>query len=79
MTQDLDEKIFSLSEKKVTDVGARIKGSYSTDLDILRIHLVLRDLFSFYYQNRKENEKKIEEYKKEIINLSVTYAWLGLT
>lgn len=66
MTQDLDEKIFSLSEKKVTDVGARIKGRYSTDLDILRIHLVLRDLFSFYYQNRKENEKKIEEYNAKI-------------
>jgi len=66
MTQDLDEKIFSLSEKKVSNVGARIKGSYSTDLDILRIHLVLRDLFSFYYQNRKENEKKIEEYNSKI-------------
>lgn len=60
------EDFFSLSKETDLKIGDKISGEYSVDFDIWKIHLIIRDLFSHYYTNKKSMSSELESLNAEI-------------
>jgi hypothetical protein len=68
-----EKDYFKLSEDIDYKIGEKISGSYSVDFDIWKIHLIIRDLFSFNHKERSIIEKKIKILNKEISDFKKSF------
>lgn len=63
------EELLTFSNEKIEDVlGKTVKGSYSEDLDIINIHLAIKNKFNWYHQEKEKHAKILKEYDKKIAN-----------
>jgi hypothetical protein len=61
-----DDSIFTLIDSEDIKIGEKITGSYSTDIDIRNIHIIIRDIFSYNIKEESVLRKRISTLNKYI-------------
>lgn len=65
---------FEISRCTDLHFGNKMNGTYSHDIDISMMHLIIRDIFSYHINNKDKTLSRISQYRKILENPSINYA-----